>query len=46
MIPFYDDKSVLQFSVKKENLLYIESAENYVNVCYLNKGKDFKISSP
>jgi len=39
MIPFYDDKSVLQFSVKKENLLYIESAENYVNVCYLNKGR-------
>jgi len=39
MIPFYDDKSVLQFSVKKENLLYIESAENYVNVCYLSKGR-------
>jgi len=39
MIPFYDDKSVLKFSVKKENLLYLESAENYVNICYLNKGK-------
>ena len=39
MIPFYDEKSVLKFSVKKENLLYIESTENYVSICYLNKGK-------
>ncbi len=39
MIPFYDDRGVLRFSVKKENLLYLESAENYVSICYLNKGK-------
>lgn len=39
MIPFYDDKGVLKFSVKKENLLYLESAENYVNICYLNKDR-------
>lgn len=39
MIPFYDDKGVLKFSVKKENLLYIESTENYVSICYLNKDK-------
>jgi hypothetical protein len=39
MIPFYDDKGVLKFSLKKENLLYLESAENYVSICYLNKGK-------
>ena len=39
MIPFYDDKGILKFSVKKENLLYLESAENYVNICYLNKGR-------
>jgi DNA-binding LytR/AlgR family response regulator len=39
MIPFYDDKSVLKFSVKKESLLYLESTENYVSICYLNKGK-------
>ena len=38
MIPFYDDKGILKFSIKKENLLYLESAENYVNICYLNKG--------
>ena len=39
MIPFYDEKSILKFSVKKENLLYLESTENYVSICYLNKGK-------
>jgi uncharacterized protein YunC (DUF1805 family) len=39
MIPFYDDKSALKFSVKKENLLYLESTENYISICYLNKGK-------
>ncbi len=39
MIPFYDDKGMLKFSVKKENLLYLESAENYVSICYLNKDK-------
>jgi uncharacterized protein YunC (DUF1805 family) len=39
MIPFYDEKAVLRFSVSKENLLFIESAENYVSICYLNKGK-------
>ena len=39
MIPFFDDKSVLKFSVKKENLLYLESTENYINICYLNNGK-------
>jgi hypothetical protein len=39
MIPFYDDKGILKFSLMKENLLYLESAENYVNICYLNKGK-------
>lgn len=39
MIPFYDEKSILKFSVKKENLLYLESAENYVSICYLNQEK-------
>ncbi len=39
MIPFYDDKSVLKFSIKKEDLMYIESTENYVSICYLNKGR-------
>ena len=39
MVPFYDEKGILKFSVKKENILYLESAENYVSICYLNKGK-------
>ena len=39
MIPFYDDKGILKFSIKRENLLYLESAENYVSICYLNKDK-------
>jgi hypothetical protein len=39
MIPFYDDKSVLKFSLRKENLLFLESTENYISICYLNNGK-------
>lgn len=39
MIPFYDDKSVLKFSLRKEDLLYLESTENYINICYLSNGK-------
>lgn len=39
MIPFYDEKGILKFSVKKENLLYLESAENYVSICNINKDK-------
>ena len=39
MIPFYDDKSVLKLSVKKESLLYLEATENYITIYYLNKGK-------
>jgi hypothetical protein len=39
MIAFYDEKGILKFSVKKENLFFLESAENYVSICYLNKDK-------
>lgn len=38
MIAFYDEKQILQLSVKTDSLLYIESDENYVNIYYLNKG--------
>jgi len=31
MLSFYEDKGILKFSVMKENLLYPESVENYVN---------------
>jgi len=39
MIPFYDDRAVLKFSVKSDSLLYLEASENYITICYLNKGK-------
>ncbi|KAA6328550.1 hypothetical protein EZS27_022571 [termite gut metagenome] len=35
---FYDEKNELRLSVKKANLLYITSADNYVYIWYLNKG--------
>jgi Response regulator of the LytR/AlgR family len=35
---FYDEKSELRLSVNRSNLLYIESADNYVYIWYLNKG--------
>lgn len=35
---FYDEKNELRLSVKRANLLYIESADNYVCIWYLNKG--------
>ena len=39
IISFHDDKGDFRFSLKKENRLYIESAENYVSIWYMNKGK-------
>lgn len=35
---FYDEKNELRLSIKRTNLLYIESADNYVCIWYLNKG--------
>lgn len=35
---FYDEKNELRLSVNRNNLLYIESADNYVNIWYMNKG--------
>jgi DNA-binding LytR/AlgR family response regulator len=34
---FHDEKGELCLSVTKENLLYIEAADNYVEIWYLNK---------
>ena len=34
LISFRDERGVLQLSVAKENLLYIESADNYVCIWY------------
>lgn len=39
LIPFMDEKGVLRFSVKLENLLYLEASDNYVSIYYLNNGK-------
>lgn len=39
MIPFRDEKDVLRFSVKLDNLMYLEASDNYVNIVYLNKDK-------
>jgi DNA-binding LytR/AlgR family response regulator len=36
MFSFHDEKGVMRFSVKIDNLLYIEAADNYVNIYYLN----------
>ncbi|WP_294140979.1 LytTR family DNA-binding domain-containing protein [uncultured Sanguibacteroides sp.] len=38
VLSFYDEKGELRLSVKRSNLLYIESADNYVFIWYLNKG--------
>lgn len=37
LITFPDEKGDLKLSVMLDNLLYIESADNYANICYLNK---------
>lgn len=39
MVPFHDEKGALKFSIKTTDLLYIESADNYVNIYYSDKGK-------
>ena len=39
IVNFNDDKGQLKLSVDIDNLLYVESADNYVNIYYSNKGK-------
>jgi DNA-binding LytR/AlgR family response regulator len=39
MIPFHDEKGTLRLSVQHEDLLYLEAADNYVNVYFTDKGK-------
>jgi DNA-binding LytR/AlgR family response regulator len=39
MIPFRDEKGALKFSIKKEDLLYIEAADNYIIIHYLENHK-------
>jgi DNA-binding LytR/AlgR family response regulator len=42
MIPFRDEKGMLKFSIKKEDLLYIEAADNYILIYYLHNKKPSK----
>jgi DNA-binding LytR/AlgR family response regulator len=42
MIPFRDEKGILRFSVKQEDLLYLEAADNYVLIHYLDGDKPLK----
>ena len=39
LIHFNDEKGTLRLSIKFNNLYYIESSDNYVNIYYENKGK-------
>jgi len=42
MIPFRDEKGILRFSVKQEDLLFLEAADNYVLIHYLDGDKQLK----
>ena len=35
IISFYDERGELQLSVAKDNLLYVESADNYIYIWYM-----------
>ncbi len=39
MVPFRDEKQELRFSVKTKDLLYLEAADNYVSIYYMDSGK-------
>ncbi len=39
LLAFYDEKGGLRISLRLDHLLYIESADNYVTIHYLNKAK-------
>jgi len=39
MFNFYDERGEMKLSVKPDNLYYIESADNYVQIHYHNLGK-------
>lgn len=38
-LSFYDSKGDIRLSIKRENLLYIEACDNYVNIWYTNRNK-------
>lgn len=42
MVSFHDEKGILKFSIKKDDLLYIEAADNYIIIHYLDNQKPAK----
>lgn len=42
-IPFHDEKGVLRISLKAEDLLYIESSDNYISIKYLHNDQNKSI---
>ena len=43
LISFYDERGELQLSVAKDNLLYIESADNYIYIWYMKNNLPKKL---
>ena len=43
IISFYDERGELQLSVTKDNLLYVESADNYINIWYMKNNMPKKM---
>lgn len=43
LISFYDERGELQLSVTKENLLYVESADNYIYIWYMKSNLPKKL---
>jgi hypothetical protein len=39
LLPFYDEKNVMRFSMIPVDIFYIEAADNYVTIYYQNKQK-------
>ena len=39
IIPFHDIKGEMRISIQKDYLMYVESADNYVYIYYMDKGK-------
>jgi DNA-binding LytR/AlgR family response regulator len=39
MIPFRDEKGTMRLSIKFSDLLYLQAADNYVNIFYCNREK-------
>jgi len=38
-VSFFDESNVLKITIKSQDLLYLESSENYVDIYYLKEGK-------